>query len=897
MIEVANIGDGLNADPEADVAEPNEAEGHMGYLVSFPHMNPNPIIEVDFSGGVTFLNPAAQRVLQNLGMGNGDSKAFLPEDLNAILRDWDKKNELVLHRETAIRDRIFDETVCLVPQLSVARIYAFDITERKKAVTHLRESEERYRVAIESSNDGVALFRGPGLIYGNQRFLDMFGYDSLEEAQHMDRFLRIHPEDREMVARYTARRQRGEPAPSSYECKGIGKNGAIMHLEVSVASVIYLGEPASLAYLRDVTERKRVEEAFYASRLQLSEAMDLAHIVYWESDPAAQTYVFNDPFYAFYGTTAEQEGGYRMTREDYAQRFIHPDDLPLYYQSLEKNTLRRGPESVADMEHRIIRRDGEVRHILARIRVIKDDSGCIVKRYGANQDITERKEAEESLKRSEATLRSLIDATREAVLLVDREGGILIANETAAERLGTRVGDLVGTCLYDYFPPKLAELRRERFERVIRTGEPVCFQDERSDRSYETYGYPVVDKKRTVTALAIFARDITERKNLEAQLRQAQKMEAIGTLAGGVAHDFNNILTVIIGFANLIQMGIDKDDLLRPYVHQIVASSERAADLTQSLLAFSRKQRITLEPQTVNGVVASTAKLLRRLLPEDIEIAMNLTDEDAFSLLDVTQIGQILMNLATNARDAMPHGGSLTITTERARLDENFKKAHGFGQPGEYVRLSVSDTGTGMDERTMERIFEPFFTTKELGKGTGLGLASAYGIVKQHNGYITVSSRPLEGATLDLYLPLIDTPHPREGVSAAEEIERGTETILIVEDDRDVRNMLTRILESHGYTTIEAIDGNDAIRLHHEHREKVDLIMLDVVMPGKNGKEALREITHTDPRVKALFMSGYTGDIVFEKGIYDVAVDFLPKPFTPNKLLQKVREVLDRQHS
>jgi CheY-like chemotaxis protein len=370
-------------------------------------------------------------------------------------------------------------------------------------------------------------------------------------------------------------------------------------------------------------------------------------------------------------------------------------------------------------------------------------------------------------------------------------------------------------------------------------------------------------------------------------------MEAVGTLAGGVAHDFNNILTVIMGLGNLMQMSIGKDEILRPYVDQIVASSERAADLTRSLLAFSRKQRITLEPHRVNGIVTSTAKLLRRLLPEDIGITMNLTDEDTYSLLDVTQIGQVLTNLATNARDAMPAGGSLIITTERVILDESFRKTHGFGRMGEYVKLSVSDTGSGMDERTMERIFEPFFTTKEVGKGTGLGLASAYGIVKQHKGYITVESLPFNGTTFDIYFPRIDPPSQQEA-PASGEITRGAETILIVEDDLDVRKMLATILESQGYVTIEAIDGDDAIRLYDEHRGEVGLVILDVVMPGKNGKEALDEIVRTDPGVKAIFVSGYTGDSVIDKGIQREGVDFLQKPLSVTALLTKVREVLDR---
>jgi CheY-like chemotaxis protein len=319
----------------------------------------------------------------------------------------------------------------------------------------------------------------------------------------------------------------------------------------------------------------------------------------------------------------------------------------------------------------------------------------------------------------------------------------------------------------------------------------------------------------------------------------------------------------------------------------------RAADLTQSLLAFSRKQRITLEPHKVNGVVTSTAKLLTRLLPEDIRLSMNLTNKDTSSLLDVSQIGQVLMNLATNARDAMPHGGSLTITTDRATIDEAFIKTHGFGRIGEYVWLSVSDTGIGMDEGTTKRIFEPFFTTKEVGKGTGLGLASVYGIVKQHNGYITVSSELSTGTTFDIYLPLIKAPS-RQKARATGDVKGGTETILIVEDDRDVRNMLTRILQSQGYTTIEAVDGDDAIAVFKTHNEEIDLIILDVVMPGKNGKEVLDEITHADPSAKAIFVSGYTGDIVIDKGIHSESVDFLQKPLTIQGLLAKVREVLDR---
>ncbi len=638
---------------------------------------------------------------------------------------------------------------------------------------HAEEAHARLAAIVESSDDAIIGKDSRGIIVSwNKGAERIYGY-AAEKVIGKSISILVPPDCIDEVPEFLDLIRKGQNI-EHYETVRRKKDGDRINVSLTISPIKdTTGEIVGASIIaRDMTEHKKSEEALRANQLRLAEAMDLAHIVYWEFDTSTGTYIFNDPFYAFYGTTAEQEGGYRITRKDYARRFMHPDDLSRYYQFVQQSALETGPESVADIEHRIIRRDGEVRHILARSRVVRDDSGRIVKRYGANQDITER-------------------------------------------------------------------------------------------------------------------------RNLEEQLRQAQKMEAVGTLAGGVAHDFNNILTVIMGLGNLMQMSLGKDDVNRPFIDQIVTSSERAADLTQSLLAFSRKQRITLEPRRVNGVVTSTAKLLKRLLPEDISLKCEITDEQSLTMLDLSQIGQVLMNLATNARDAMPQGGSLTITTARVKLDEDFKKTHGFGRPGNYVRLSVSDTGTGMDEETMKRIFDPFFTTKEVGKGTGLGLASAYGIVKQHNGYITVSSSLSKGTTFDIYLPIVDTPH-RTRASAAPEIKGGNETILIVEDDRDVRHMLMKILESRGYTTIEAIDGDDGIRLYNERKGKVDLAILDVVMPGRNGKEVFDELARINPAVKALFVSGYTGDIVIDKGISKENVDFLQKPLSVSALLTKVREVLDR---
>ncbi len=652
-----------------------------------------------------------------------------------------------------------------------------------------------------------------------------------------------------------------------------------------------------MASFIDITERTKAEEALRASRLQLAVAADMAKIAYWEHEETTDEFIFNDSFYALYGTTAEQEGGYRMSKEEYRRRFVHPDDVEELRRQADMNKTHPPADDSAHYEHRAIRRDNEVIHILARKRAAVDQSGRVLKVVGVNQDITERKQAEEALRTSETMLRAILDGSRDAIA-VSKNGIYTFVNpayltlsgyQSADELIGVPITNLVAPESRDFIAEMVA--RHARGETIPNFYEMTALRKDGTTLLVEATVSTYLLKGEEFTLGIV--RDISERKRIEEQLRQAQKMEAVGTLAGGVAHDFNNILTVIMGFANLMQMSIGKDDLHRPHVDQIVAASERAADLTRSLLAFSRKQRITLEPHNVNGVVASTVKLLARLLPEDIDLEVNLFNANIPCLLDVTQIGQVLMNLATNARDAMPHGGSLSITTKAARIDEVFEKIHGFGQKGEYVKLSVSDTGIGMDEQTTERIFEPFFTTKEVGKGTGLGLASAYGIVKQHNGYITVSSTPFKGTTFDIYLPVVSTSSPQE-VFETKEIKGGAETILVVEDERSVRLMLTEILKSQGYTTIEAIDGNDAIEVHRTHKERIDLIILDVVMPGKNGKEALDEMSRTDPRVRAIFVSGYTGDIMIDKGIQSEGVDFLHKPIAVAELLTKVREVLDR---
>jgi len=383
-----------------------------------------------------------------------------------------------------------------------------------------------------------------------------------------------------------------------------------------------------------------------------------------------------------------------------------------------------------------------------------------------------------------------------------------------------------------------------------------------------------------------------EKEHLAEELRHAQKMEAIGTLAGGIAHDFNNILTAIVGFGTLLQRSLKADSPYRIYVDQILSAADRATNLVKRLLAFGRKQVISPRPTNLNEIVKGIEKLLHRLVSEDIDFVTSLSSEPLVCHVDSGQIDQILMNLVTNARDAMPDGGTLTLTTGSDFLDKEFFGPLEQGKPGHYAILTVADTGVGMDEETRERIFDPFFTTKEVGKGTGLGLSMVYGIVKQHEGFIMVDSEPGKGAAVRIYLPIVTAKGAMERHEESTAIQGNRETILVAEDDRDVRKLSKHVLERNGYTVIEAVDGAEAIKRFMENSERIALVLLDVVMPKKNGQSVYEEIRRVRPGVKALFISGYTQDIISRKGVLDEGINFIAKPVKPDELLAKIKEVL-----
>jgi PAS domain S-box-containing protein len=520
------------------------------------------------------------------------------------------------------------------------------------------------------------------------------------------------------------------------------------------------------------------------------------------------------------------------------------------------------------------------------------------------QEVVERKRAEEALRESEEHSRLLLNSTAEAIYRIDLEGRCTFCNPACLRMLGYAEGrQLLGKNMHALihhtradgspYPPEEC-----RIFQAIRGGEGAHVEDEvlwRADGlsfPAEYWSYPILREGRIVGSVVTFL-DITDRRRLEEQFRQAQKMEAVGRLAGGVAHDFNNLLTIINGYGEMVLSGLPPDDPHRELIREMVAAGDRAAALTRQLLAFSRKAIIEPKILDLKAVVADVDKMLRRVIGEDVQLAVLIDPEVGAVKADPGQVDQVILNLVVNARDAMPQGGKLTIELSNTELDETYALGRPEARPGPHVLLAVSDTGCGMDQATRARIFEPFFSTKG-DKGTGLGLATVHGIVKQSGGHVAVYSEVGHGTSFKVYLPrLKHLPAPGKSHQGQAELLRGSETVLLVEDEDGVRALSRHVLQGCGYTVLEARDGVEAVRVAGRHRGRIDLLLTDVVMPRMSGREVAERLAGRHAGMKVLFLSGYTEDAVVRHGILEAEVAFLQKPFSPASLAAKVREVLD----
>jgi PAS domain S-box-containing protein len=549
-------------------------------------------------------------------------------------------------------------------------------------------------------------------------------------------------------------------------------------------------------------------------------------------------------------------------------------------------------------EYRIRRPDGSVRWIWDRGYPVPDGQGLNKNFVGISEDITARKECEAD----QARLAAIVECSDDAIV-GKTLAGIVVNWNPGAERLyGYSAEEMIGRPISVLFAADHYQEYLQVMEKVTKGERLSAYNTVRRRKDGTAINVsvdicPIEVRDGEIVGASKIAHDITRIKQLEEQFRQAQKMEAVGRLAGGVAHDFNNLLTVISCCSEILLRDVPPGNRTRGLLTEIKKAGERAATLTRQLLAFSRKQ--VLEPKVLdlNAVVANCDKMLKRLVGEDVDLVAVLDPALGRVKTDLGQIEQVLMNLVVNARDAMPQGGKLTIETANTVLDQTYCCSHADVKPGRYIMLAVSDTGCGMDEQTKARIFEPFFTTKDLGKGTGLGLAMVYGFIKQSGGHIYAYSEPGLGTTFKTYLPEVEAaPLSSELPPDTEKMPHGDETILLAEDDSTVRALTRRVLETCGYTVLEAAHGGEAIRLAEKHAGPVHLLVSDVVMPEMGGRRLAERIVALKPGIKVLCFSGYTADAVVRHGVLESEVAFLQKPFTPSMLARKVREVLDRRN-
>lgn len=506
------------------------------------------------------------------------------------------------------------------------------------------------------------------------------------------------------------------------------------------------------------------------------------------------------------------------------------------------------------------------------------------------------------LKKSEEKYRTIFEGSKDTILIRTPGGKILDVNTAGVELFGySSKEELMQVNFYDLCC-ETVEVKRFK-EAIEKAGFVKNFEWHFTKRDGQRVVAnvtvnTVLDEKGEVVMYRAILRDITESKKLEQQLLQSQKMEAVGQLSSGIAHDFNNILTTIMGSCELLKSRIHEDELSDAFVDNILSAASEAANLTKSLLTFSRKQPVGLVPIDLNGLIAGFKRFLSSLIGEDIELKTELAAGPLVISADKGQMEQVLMNLATNARHAMAKGGRLTLSTGLVDLDDEFTRAHGNGRPGRYARLSVSDTGVGMDAETKKRMFEPFFTTREVGRGTGLGLSIVYGIVRQHNGYIDVYTEPGRGTEFRLFFPLIPLAEAKpEAAAATEATAGGSETVLLAEDNAQIRKLIKFALERSGYRVIEAVDGEDAVEKFKGNREEIRLLISDIVMPRKDGKEAYDELLKMNPSLKALFISGYAEEVIRGKVAPGEDFTLISKPFSFRYLLKRVREMLDREYA
>ena len=748
-----------------------------------------------------------------------------------------------------------------------------DISERKQA-------EELFRTLFDRSPVGLFIIQDRKFQLINPQFLQLTGYKE-DEFLSKDSLAFILPEDRNIVRENTIKMLKGE-LTLPFELRVINKTGETRWIEQTITSIHYNGRPAVLGYYVDISESKLVEQELRKSEERYRMLFKQSPLGIMHFDQKGVIVDCNEKFIEIMGSSRERLIGFNMLKSLRDKKML----------SAVEGALSEGT-GYYEGDYLSVT-GGKLTPMRAIYNRITSEDGSFLGGLSLYEDITERKRAEEELQGSEERLQTILDSLQAGVVCINAETHTIVdANPAAIEMIGAPKDQIIGHVCHKYICP--AEKGKCP---ITDLGQEV----DNSERTLLTATGAEIPILKTATPILLSGQahlldifiDITEKKKLEAQLQQAQKMEAIGTLAGGIAHDFNNILQAIFGYTQILLIGKEPSDPDYEKLEAIEKSAQRASDLTKRLLIFSRKVESKLRPMDLNNEIEQVSKMLESTIPKMITIELHLVENLKIINADPVQIEQIMMNLGVNARDAMPDGGRLIFETENVILDEEYCKTHLGARPGQYVKLSISDTGHGMDKEILRHIFDPFYTTKETGKGTGLGLAMVYGIVKSHSGYIMCYSEPDEGATFKIYFPIIEKETERvESKKEKVLIEGGNETILLVDDEEAIRELAEDILTRFGYKVLMASDGETALEIYREKKEEINLVILDIIMPGMGGRKCLEELLKMNPKSRIIIASGYFINGPAKEVLKAGAKGFISKPYDMRGMLQTVRKILD----
>jgi PAS domain S-box-containing protein len=719
----------------------------------------------------------------------------------------------------------------------------------------------------------------------------IFGWSAAEiTGKHASILLPSLAEDAAPDPLQTALLPKGESGTTVLKCAAKGGDTLVCEWHTSVLREASGAVQGYLTMVKDFTAREQAERELRQSRTFLQTIID--------TEPECVKLIAEDGSLLLMnraGLDMIQAGSLEQVRGAAVGSLVAAGDRTPFAQLLAE--VFQGKSG--SLEFEMVGLKGRKLRLESRAVPLRNEKNEIIALLAVTRDVTQRREAQEELKKERDFIAKVLDIVGAMVLVLDRTGTIIRFNHACEEVSGYTAAEVLGRHVWDFLiPPEQVPGVKQVFASLTAGMFPNRYENHwvTKDGKHKLIAWSntaLLNASNEVEYVIPTGIDLSERAKLEEQLRHSQKMESLGILAGGIAHDFNNILTAITGYGSLLQAKLADNAPLKAYVVQMMTAANRAAALTQGLLAYGRKQLLYPVPTNLNEIVGRVGNFLKRLIGEDIELKMLLANKDLTVVADAIQIEQVLMNMATNAREAMASGGYLFLETSSEDVDAASAAEHGLGKAGAYAVVTLTDTGRGMDDTTRERIFEPFFTTRERGPGTGLGLSIAYGIIKQHNGAISVTGAPGMGTTFKVYLPMAQAPDAEKTASNESAVRGGTETVLLAEDDEVVRQVMAAILSQYGYSVIEAKDGEEAVNRFMEHQDRVKLLLLDALMPKKTGREAYDKIRIFRPEVRALFLSGYPADVMVAKGLVEPGMPVMVKPVGMEELLRKVRAELD----